>query len=160
MLATLVSLLVIWVLLTRRVDLPTLGVGLLAVGIALLAQWILFRRQGRLTLTLIRHPWRSLRYAGILAWRFAISTGYTIRLILRGDEEGRIVAVPVRLRDPAGQLILLNSITLTPSTISLLIEGNLLYIHWLRARNAQGDWEAIKESLERELLAIFPKEDS
>ena len=157
MLATLLSLMVIWVLLTRRLDLPTLGVGLLVVAIVFLAQRILFRRHDRLAFTLLRHPWRSFRYLGILVWRFVISTGYTVRLILLGDEEGRIVAVPVRLRDPTGQLILLNSITLTPSTISLLIEGDLLYIHWLRARNAQGDWEAIKETLERELLAIFPE---
>ena len=157
MLATLLSLMVIWTLLTRRLDLPTLGVGLVAVGIVFLAQRILFRRHDQLAYMLLRHPWRSFRYLGLLVWRFVISTGYTIRLILLGDEEGRIVAVPVRLRDSTGQLILLNSITLTPSTISLLIEDDLLYIHWLRARNARGDWETIKETLERELLVIFPK---
>jgi len=158
MLATCLSLMILWVLLTRRVDLPVLGLGLVAVSVVVLAQRILFRRQDRLVQTILRHPWRSVRYAAILLWRFVVSTGYTIRLILLGDEEGRIVALPLRLRHPIGQLILLNSITLTPSTISLLIEGDLLYIHWLRARDARGDWETIKETLEKEMLAIFPEE--
>jgi multisubunit Na+/H+ antiporter MnhE subunit len=158
--ATLLSLITIWLLLTRRLDVPALVVGLLAVGLVCIAQRTLFRQHDRLMSTILLHPWRSLRYAVSLAWRFVVSTGYTIRLILLGNEEGRIVALPLRLRHPIGQLLLLNSITLTPSTISLLIEGDLLYIHWLRARNAQGDWETIKETLERELLAIFPEEAS
>ena len=154
--ATFLSLFAIWLLLIRRVDAPTVAVGVFVVGFVCLAQRTLFRRCDRLVSTLLRHPLRSLRYLGILAWRFLISTGYTIRLILVGDEEGRIVALPLRLQHPIGQLLLLNSITLTPSTISLLVEGDLLYIHWLRARDAQGDWETIKETLERELLTIFP----
>ena len=158
--ATSLALLAIWFLMGRRVDAPTLVVGLVAVGLACIAQRILFRCHDQLLSTVLLQPWRSLRYVGVLAWRFVISTGYTIRLILAGDEEGRIVALPLRLRHPIGQLLLLNSITLTPSTISLLIEGDLLYIHWLRARNAQGDWETIKETLERQMLAIFPKEPS
>ena len=153
--ATFLSLIAIWLLLTRRVDAPAL-----VVGAVCLAQRTLFRRHDRLVSTLLRHPIRTLRYLGMLIWRFLISTGYTIRLILLGDEEGRIVALPLRLRHPIGQLLLLNSITLTPSTISLLVEGDLLYIHWLRARNEQGDWETIKETLERALLTIFPNEAS
>ena len=154
------ALLTIWFLLGRRADIPTLIVGLVAVALAYIAQRTLFPRHDRLILTLLLRPWRSLRYAAILFWRFVISTGYTIRLILVGDEEGRIVALPLRLSHPIGQLLLLNSITLTPSTISLLIEGDLVYIHWLRARNAQGDWETIKETLERQMLAIFPEESA
>jgi len=158
--AAFLSLIAIWLLLTRRLDTPALVVGVVVAGCVCFAQRMLFRRHDRLMSMLLRHPVRSLRYIGILAWRFLISTGYTIRLILLGDEEGRIVALPLRLRHPIGRLLLLNSITLTPSTISLLVEGDLLYIHWLRARNAEGDWETIKETLERELLTIFPNEPS
>jgi multicomponent Na+:H+ antiporter subunit E len=158
--AAFLSLTAIWLLLTRRLDAPALIVGVFVAGSVCLAQRLLFRQHDRLMSMLLRHPVRGLRYIGILAWRFVISTGYTIRLILLGGEEGRIVALPLRLRHPIGRLLLLNSITLTPSTISLLVEGDLLYIHWLRARNAQGDWETIKETLERELLTIFPNEAS
>ena len=158
--AAFVSLFAIWLLLTHRFDAPALVVGAFTVGFVCLAQQLLFRRHDRLVSTLLRHPIRSFRYLGILAWRFMISTGYTIRLILLGDEEGRIVALPLRLQHPVGQLLLLNSITLTPSTISLLVEEDLLYIHWLRARDEEGDWKKIKETLEREMLTIFPSGES
>lgn len=158
MLATSLALMFIWFLLARRLDAPTLAVGVVAVALVAIAQRMIFRKHDRLISTLLRHPFRSLRYLGTLAWRFIASTAYTIRLILLGNEEGRIVALPLRLRHPIGQLLLLNSITLTPSTISLLVEGDLLYIHWLRASDSQGDWETIKETLEEHLLQVFPKE--
>jgi len=37
------------------------------------------------------------------------------------------------------------------------LEGDLLYIHWLRAKGSAGDWRTIKESLERTLLPIFER---
>jgi len=158
MLATALALMVIWFLLTRRLDAPTLAIGLFAVGLVCVVQRLMFRQHERLISSLLFHPLQSLRYVGVLMWRFVASTAYTIRLILTGNEEGRIVALPLRLRHPIGQLLLLNSITLTPSTISLLIEGDLLYIHWLRGRNERGDWETIKEALEHRMLALFPEE--
>jgi len=159
MLATAVVLLSIWFVLTRRLDPAAIVVGVVAVVIVCFAQRVLSLRPDRLVVPLLRHPLRAVTYAAVLAWRFAESTAYTVRLILLGGEEGRIVALPLRLHDPIGQLILLNSITLTPSTISLLVEGDLLYIHWLRASHEKGDWQAIKESLERRLLRLFPGRD-
>jgi len=65
------------------------------------------------------------------------------------------MALPVRVTDPLARFILLNSITLTPSTISLLTEENLLYIHWLQASDETSDWRSIKESLELRLQRLF-----
>ncbi|MBC7319690.1 Na+/H+ antiporter subunit E, partial [bacterium] len=50
----------------------------------------------------------------------------------RGKEAPGIVAVPVRLRSGMGRLFLLWAITITPGTIALLMEGELLYVHCLR----------------------------
>ena len=68
-----------------------------------------------------------------------------------------MMALPIRITDPLARFLLLNSITLTPSTISLLIEDDLLYIHWLQPANGQGDWRAIKESLEDRLTQLFER---
>lgn len=65
------------------------------------------------------------------------------------------MALPVRVEDSLARFILLNSITLTPSTISLLVEGDLLYIHWLQPAAGHGDWREIKESLEARLQRLF-----
>ncbi len=42
-----------------------------------------------------------------------------------------IVRVKTRLKSRIGRLLLANSITLTPGTISVAIEGEDLYIHWI-----------------------------
>jgi multisubunit Na+/H+ antiporter MnhE subunit len=159
MLATAVVLLSIWFVLTRSLDPAVIAVGVVAVAIVCLALRVLSLRPDRLVVPLLRHPVRAATYVAVLVGRFVESTTYTVRLILLGGEEGRIVALPLQLHDPIGQLVLLNSITLTPSTISLLVEGDLLYIHWLRAAHEKGDWQAIKESLERRLLLLFPGRD-
>ena len=156
MIATSVALMTIWFLLARRLDAATLAVGVVAVVLVCAAQVGMFRKHDRLVATLLRHPLHSLRYLGTLAWRFIISTGYTIRLILLGREEGRIVALPLRLRHPIGRLLLLNSITLTPSTISLLVEADLLYFHGLRRENDRGNWGTIRGSSDHRRQRIFP----
>ncbi|HDS28908.1 MAG TPA: hypothetical protein ENN96_00320 [Candidatus Acetothermia bacterium] len=104
---------------------------------------------------IMRHTLRALGCFCVLAYGVILSTAYTSWMILRGGEEGCIVALPLRLDDPFARFVLLNSITLTPSTISLLTEENLLYIHWLRRRDGEGDWRGIKESLEARLARVF-----
>ena len=94
----------------------------------------------------------------VLIRRFVHSTLHTTWLILRGGEEGRMMALPIRIEDPLARFILLNSITLTPSTISLLVEDDLLYIHWLQSAGGHGDWREIKESFETRLGKLFEED--
>lgn len=47
-----------------------------------------------------------------------------------------IVRVRTRLRTRIGRLILANSITLTPGTISVDIDGEDLYVHWINTEAA------------------------
>ncbi|HSA33805.1 MAG TPA: Na+/H+ antiporter subunit E [bacterium] len=44
-----------------------------------------------------------------------------------------IVKVRTRLKSPMGRLLLANSITLTPGTLTVEIDGEWLYIHWVNA---------------------------
>jgi multicomponent Na+:H+ antiporter subunit E len=43
-----------------------------------------------------------------------------------------IVKVKTRLKTPLGRLLLANSITLTPGTITVEMRGDDLYIHWIK----------------------------
>jgi len=159
MISGIVILSLVWVALSRRFDIQTVALG---VGAALLALWIqrsLIPIHGHPAKHVLRHPVRLLLFAATLVRRFVLSTLLTARLILLGDEEGLLMALPIRVTNPFGQFLLLNSITLTPSTISLLVEGDLLYIHWLQSRGGGGDWRTIKESLERRIEAIFLGDD-
>lgn len=42
-----------------------------------------------------------------------------------------IVKVRTRLKSPMGRLLLANSITLTPGTLTVEMDGEWLYIHWV-----------------------------
>jgi len=155
MLLSVIALVCVWVALSRGVNLPGLLAGILAAGIVVLVQRRLFPASAPLPALLLRRPQWLLAFVAVFLYRFLTSTLRTCRLILFGGNEGRIVALPIRIEHPIGQFVLLNAITLTPSTISLLIEGDLLYIHWLKAEGSRGDWKAIKESLESTLRPVF-----
>ncbi|MFC2099744.1 Na+/H+ antiporter subunit E [Candidatus Bipolaricaulota bacterium] len=156
MLGGMVALMAVWIALTRRFDFASLAVGIAAATLVLLVQRALLPPHEHLTGELGRRPIRFLLFLLTLAVRFVSSTLFTSRLILFGGEEGRMMALPTRVKHPVGRFLLLNSITLTPSTISLLVEDDLLYIHWLERKAGRGDWRAIKESLERRVAELFP----
>jgi multicomponent Na+:H+ antiporter subunit E len=68
-----------------------------------------------------------------------------------------IVAVTTRLRSPLGRAILANSITLTPGTLSVEMEGDRIFIHWIDVSDDDGmdATERIVSGFERYLEVIF-----
>ena len=51
----------------------------------------------------------------------------------------RIVKVPTRLKSDFAKLILANSITLTPGTLSLDVEDDGVLVHWVNASGDSGE---------------------
>ena len=62
-----------------------------------------------------------------------------------------IVKVKTKLKSKMARLILADSITLTPGTFTLQVEGDTFYIHWINVDNV--DVEKVTE----ELVAKFEK---
>lgn len=91
-----------------------------------------------------------------------IGFGYMVRLLLeimkanlqvvrvvlhpRMPIEPQLIQLPVELRRPVDRLILANSITLTPGTLTVLVEENRFWVHALTREAADGlaQWELIK----------------
>jgi len=155
MLGIVIVLILVWGALAGRLDIPTLGTGIVASCLVLLAERRLFPGARPFFPRPFCRPVELVRLIISLAGRIALSTLHTSRLVLFGGEESRIVALPIRVRAPLARLILLNAITLAPSTISLLIERDLLYIHWLSLRDRTGDPRRIKDKTEDEIAALF-----
>jgi multicomponent Na+:H+ antiporter subunit E len=151
-----VVLWLVWLAMAGSLSVPSILAGL-ACAILTAILWRVMMPGGPALARSLLHPVPFVRFFLTLALRFVISSLRTSWLILRGGEEGRMMALPIRITDPLARFLLLNSITLTPSTISLLIEDDLLYIHWLQPANGQGDWRAIKESLEDRLTQLFER---
>ncbi|MCF7919616.1 MAG: Na+/H+ antiporter subunit E [Candidatus Cloacimonetes bacterium] len=68
-----------------------------------------------------------------------------------------IVLVKTTLKSPLARLILANSITLTPGTLTVETAGEDFYIHWIdvKAADESGATEAIVRNFEKYLEVIF-----
>ncbi len=68
-----------------------------------------------------------------------------------------IVAVKTRLKSPVGRMILANSITLTPGTLSVDVRGDHFYIHWIDVTDMdeEGATQKIVAGFEKYLEVIF-----
>lgn len=68
-----------------------------------------------------------------------------------------IVKVKTRLKSPLGRLILANSITLTPGTMTVETSGEYFYIHWIDIQGNDIDTatEAIVSTFEKYLEVMF-----
>jgi multicomponent Na+:H+ antiporter subunit E len=80
-------------------------------------------------------------------------------LVLKPDLPVRpaIVRVRTSLRNPVARLLLANSITLTPGTLSVEMKGEWLYIHWVVAEATEVDaaTRAIAAGFERYLEVMY-----
>ena len=67
------------------------------------------------------------------------------------------VRIPTSLTSDIGKLVLANSITLTPGTLSLDVDGQSIYIHWVNVcgQNPVQNQQAVSGAFERVLGAIF-----
>nr|VFK38877.1 MAG: multicomponent Na+:H+ antiporter subunit E [Candidatus Kentron sp. SD] len=68
-----------------------------------------------------------------------------------------IVKVRTRLKSKSGRLLLANSITLTPGTLTVELQGEWLYIHWITVESADIDAATAKivAGFERYLEVIY-----
>ena len=156
---TCVLLFALWLLLTGSGDPGELAVGAVAsIVVALLVQGGVrslvgsdrpLPKRAAYFLAYIPYLFRSIVLANIDVARRVVNPGLPIR--------PGIVRVRTGLKSPLGRLILTSSITLTPGTLTVDIDGEDLYIHWIDVE-AEGVEEAsrvIVSGFERYLEVIF-----
>jgi len=68
-----------------------------------------------------------------------------------------IVKVRTRLKSRMGRLLLANSITLTPGTLTVEMEGEWLHVHWVSMESADADeaTESIVAGFEKYLEVMY-----
>lgn len=96
---------------------------------------------------------RILAYVGLLLWEILKANAAALRITLSYKKEPDPVLVRFRtkLKTNALRVLLANSITLTPGTITVLLEGDELTVHCLDASLSEGLEDS---SFERALLRI------
>lgn len=152
-------LMALWIFLFKRVEPTVLAVGAPAAVLLLLLYSQIMKEaepQGtpRSSLRAFCRIDLWLRYLALLAYEVLRSTFQTVYLILSNRIDPGIVVVHTSLKKDSARMGLLHSITLTPSTIAILLEDGLVYVHWLKLRS-RGYEEAVKRNFERDLSRIF-----
>ena len=146
------TLLVFWILLNGSVQLGTL-----AVGLAVAAVIVFFFRDSLSVLSghklTPRAIWVSLLYVGYFLKELVKANLQMAAIVLkpRLPIEPAIVATKVKLTHPVARLLLANSITLTPGTLSVQYKGDTLYVHWVVATGTD------TETATRETVAGFER---
>ena len=94
---------------------------------------------------LIRNFFRILRYVAVLIIEIVKANFAVIHFILTEKEEiePTIVSFKTDLKTPAARASLANAITLTPGTITVLLEENVYAVHCLDNSLAEGIDESV-----------------
>lgn len=100
------------------------------------------------------YSWRLPVYWGWLTWQIIIANIQVAAAALKPGQTVRpqIIEVPIRCQSAVGKVTYANSVTLTPGTVTLLLESNLLQAHALLDSSADslksGEMELWVEWLE------------
>jgi multicomponent Na+:H+ antiporter subunit E len=145
-----------WILLSGKFDLFHLTLGLLSSGlVTLLSTDILMldsKKNDRLAIT-----FRFICYIPWLLYQIVLSTLHVTFLALHpkmlDQIDPTIVTFKTNLKSNIAQVVLANSITLTPGTITIRIEGDVFYVHAISRKAAAG----LPGEMEERIARIFER---
>lgn len=151
-------LFIIWLFLTASLDPQELAFGLVLSLIIGAFTYEIFTTRGLANL----HPKRvayAIAYIPYFLWAMLLANldvAYRVLHPKRPINPG-IVECRTNLRSDVGKLVLANSITLTPGTITLEVEGDRYFIHWIDVKDAsvEGASKSITGPFEKFLKVIF-----
>ena len=149
---------VLWLILNGRVTWEVLILGLpVALGLDWFTRRALNIRFPFSLPALVRLLPGALLYAGTLICAIVKANFVVIRLILapKIEVEPCLVRIHTKLRTNAARVALANSITLTPGTVTVALEGDELLVHALNRKMAEGlaDSEFERRLLQMEEIA-------
>ena len=132
-----------WLILTANFQISNILVGL---GVSFSISLLYLKLFSHKEFEFISPVWFSV-YLYILMKNIIISNIEISKRILSPDMElnPAIVCVKTKLTSDWKKLLLANSITLTPGTLTLDVKDDLLYIHTIECRNIENKHDILKE---------------
>lgn len=149
-----------WVIFNGQLTLEIALIGLAVAGAIYAFTCKFLYWSPRKDYVVLRQGGLILRYVGILIWEIVKANAATIHMITAPDLEPDPVVVHFRtgLKSATARVILANSITLTPGTITVSVEDDLFTVHCLDRSFAQGIEDTVFERELRRLEAPERKE--
>jgi multicomponent Na+:H+ antiporter subunit E len=151
-------LMIVWVLINNSLDLEILGVGFI---LSLSLAFIFGRRTD--VLDEFKFTPKAFFYTGVYLlvffWDLVKSNIHVALIVLKPSLpiNPGIVKTKTVLKSKMARMILTNSITLTPGTLTVDIEDDILYIHWINVESEDIDiaTEKIVKKFEKILVKIY-----
>ena len=145
------GLTVVWIILMEELSIQAALLGVITSVIVTLftRKFLPYQEIGNVSFL------RLITYPFFLIGQIYIAGFSVIKIIIKGPVVD-IVTIKTKLKTEALQFLLADSITLTPGSILLDIEGNDLTLLWIRSRETKSDSETagelLKGKLERRLI--------
>jgi multicomponent Na+:H+ antiporter subunit E len=152
------TLLLFWLLLSGSLAIESVLIGALIAGVVAvtLGANLSYLSGYRFTPASLA---ATFAYVGYFLMELVKSNLAMAGLVLTPDLPVRPAIVRVRtgLKNPIARLLLANSITLTPGTLSVELKGEWLYVHWVvaEATEAEAATRAIAAGFERYLEVMY-----
>lgn len=126
-------LLILWMIFNGRVTTEIFLVGVVVCA-ALTFMWCkIFNIKKNVIAPSLKGVWRYLKYIGSLVLEIIRCNIQVMRLILHPKEEvhPQLITFPIKLKKDSHKVILANSITLTPGTITVVMQDDTIRVHGL-----------------------------
>ena len=143
-----------WIVLSGQFDTFHLSLGVLSsLIVSFISADLLFER--KVNKGLIAELWRLFKYTFWLFYQILVANVYVAFLALhpkmKDHLDPTIVTFKSKLTTTLARVIMANSITLTPGTITIRMEDDVYYVHALTRKFA----EALPGEMEERLAKVF-----
>ena len=151
-----------WLILSGKYDASYIGMGVLCA--AMVAWWckdLMFPNEHLSIGNCIRQGIRFIPYACWLFWQIVLSNIHVLKVSLSPRMHDLISPKMVRfntdVNEEISKFVLANSITLTPGTVTVRVEGQKFLVHALTEKAASG-LPGESDEMERRIINVFERE--
>jgi len=155
---TFLFLMLFWLILSFNFQFPSILAGIIiSLFISLLSYNLFIQGNEGIHSKMIGTVWYLFVYVFVLLYEMFLASFDMLYRVVTMDINPEIVMIKSDIKSELGILLLANSITLTPGTITVDIEDEYLYVHWLYARTTHFGHasELIKGRFEQWLERVF-----
>ena len=152
------SLFVIWLLFTSSISPYSLISGFIgSFVISLLTYKVFIPEHDASRYALLPHPLYLILFFLILIYYLYSSSIKMLITIIRNNPNPRIVHFRTRLHTDLSRMVLANSITITPGTITLDLNDDHLTVHWFfcNTNHSKLAGETVKGKIEKHLKKVW-----
>lgn len=153
-----VSLYALWIVFTASVDAFSLLTGALgSLTIAALTHDVFIARHEASIRAFLPRPMLLLGFLAFLVYSMYLSSAHMLVALIRGKANPRVVHFRTRLKTDLARMVLANSITFTPGTITLDLNDDHLTVHWFLAttRHSRAAGDIVKGTFEDRLRRVW-----